>query len=59
MTGESIKTQKLTIQIKTRELHKNLTKPSSEVDCYGTRPQWGDVIIGDKFLKKYMPPQVK
>ena len=56
-TGKVIKTHKLIIQIKIREQHNDLIKPSSEGGFAGVRLEPGDVIIGDTLLGSSMPPQ--
>ena len=52
--GEVIKTQKLLIQIKIRELFNILIKPPLEAVFCGTRSESGEVIIGDTLLRKYI-----
>ena len=52
-----IKKHKLLIQIKIREQHNHLIKPSSEGGFDGVKLEPGDVIIGDKLLGSSMPPQ--
>ena len=41
-----------------RKIHKDLIKSLSEGDFGGARPKPGDLIIGDKLLRKFMPPQL-
>ena len=56
-TGKVIKIHKLLIQIKIREQHNHLIKPSSEGGFDGVKLEPGDVIIGDTLLGSSMPPQ--
>ena len=56
-TGEVTKTEKLIIQIPTRELNNDLIKPPSEGGFSGSISESGELIIGDTLLIKYIPPQ--
>ena len=59
ITSGVIKTQKILIQIPIRKWHNGLIQHPSEGGFAGKILESGDVIIGDKSLKIYMPTQVK
>ena len=56
-TGEVLKTKKLPIKITIRELHNELIKSPLVGGFNGARSEYGEVVIGDTSLRKYMTPQ--